>query len=72
MPRLIPIVLLLAACESTIYSDLDDAKDTCRDFGHEGEAHARCVARRQHEAACRKFVNSRDYTEAAARARGCQ
>jgi hypothetical protein len=71
MLRLIPIVLLLAACADTTYSDLDDATETCSALGLVGEAHARCVTRRQHEAACRKFFNSREYTEAAARARNC-
>ncbi len=71
MRRLLPLLLLLAACESTSYTDLDDAKETCRDLGFEGEAHARCVTRREHEAACRRFVNSRDYTAAEARARKC-
>ena len=72
MLRLLPLVVLLAACHSPIYSDADEAKETCTDLGLEGEAHARCVARRRHEAECRKFTTSRDYTEAGARARNCQ
>ncbi len=72
--RLAPLLLLLAACElgGTSYSDTDEAKETCRDLGHEGEAHARCVAEREHQAACRKFLNSRDYTAAEARRRKCE
>jgi hypothetical protein len=72
MMRLLPLVFLLAACQSTNYSDSDEATETCRDLGLEGEAHARCVARREREAACRRFVNSRDYTAAEARRRGCE
>jgi len=71
MWRLIPVLLLLAACHSPIYSDADEAKDTCRDFGHEGAALAQCIARRQHEADCRAFANSREFTEAEARRRKC-
>lgn len=67
-----PVVLLLAACETTSYSDSDEAKETCRDLGYEGEAHARCVVEREHQAACRKFINSRAYTAAEARARKCE
>ena len=74
MTRRLPLLalLLLAACHSPIYTDADEAKETCRDLGHEGEAHARCVAAREHQAACRKFVNSHDYTAAEARRRKCE
>jgi len=72
MWRLIPIVLLLAACADTTYSDQDDVKDTCTALGLEGEAHAKCMTRRLREAACRKFFNSREYTAAGARARKCE
>jgi len=72
--RLLPLVLVLAACSlgGTSYSDTDEAKETCRDLGFEGAAHARCVAAREHRAACRKFINSRDYTAAEARRRKCE
>lgn len=72
MFRFFPLLLFLAACETTSYSDTDEAKETCRDLGHQGAAHARCVAEREHQAACRKFVNSRDYTAAEARRRKCE
>jgi hypothetical protein len=74
MLRLLPLLLLLAACElgGTSYSDTDEAKETCRDLGYEGAAHARCVAQREHQAACRKFINSRDYSAAEARRRKCE
>ena len=74
MLRLLPLVLLVAACQlgGTSYSDADEAKETCRDLGFEGPAHARCVAEREHEAACRKLLNSRDYTAAEARRRKCE
>ncbi len=72
--RALPVVLLLAGCElgGTSYSDTDEAKETCRDLGYEGAAYTRCVAERERQAACRKFVNSRDYTAAEARRRGCE
>ncbi|MFO0987383.1 MAG: hypothetical protein U1F37_08440 [Alphaproteobacteria bacterium] len=72
--RVLPVALLLAACQlgGTSYSDTDEAKETCRDLGFEGAAHARCVAEREHRAACRKFLNSRDYTAAEARRRKCE
>lgn len=72
--HLLPAVLLLAACQigGTSYSDTDEAKETCRDLGFEGAAHARCVAEREHQAACRKLINSRDYTAAEARRRKCE
>lgn len=72
--RVLPAVLLVAACElgGTSYSDTDEARETCRDLGHEGAAYARCVAEREHQAACRKFINSRDYTAAEARRRRCE
>jgi hypothetical protein len=71
--RALPIVLLLAACElgGTSYSDTDEAKETCRDLGHQGAAYNRCVAEREHQAACRRFINSRDYSAAEARRRKC-
>jgi len=70
--RLLPLLLPLAACGfGTSYSDSDDVKETCRDLGYEGAAHARCVAEREHQAACRKFLNSRDYSAAEARRRKC-
>ena len=72
MRRLLPLLLLLAACESKSFSDQDEATEMCRDLGLEGEARARCVARREHEAACRRFINSREYTAAGARARKCE
>ena len=74
MLRRLPLLalLLLAACESTSYSDTDEAKELCRDLGHEGEAHARCVAEREHRAACRKFFKSHGYTAAEARRRRCE
>jgi hypothetical protein len=74
MPRALPLVFLVAACQlgGTSYSDTDEAMETCRDLGFEGEAHARCVAEREHRAACRRFVNSRDYTAAEARRRKCE
>ncbi len=68
---LLPFLLLLAACGTTSLSDADEAKEICRDLGLEGDAHARCVVQREHEAACRRFVNSRSYTAAEARARKC-
>ena len=72
MTRLTPfLVLLLAACGTTSYSDTDDAKETCRVLGLEGAAFERCVERREREAECRKFVNSREYTAAEARRRKC-
>ena len=72
--RVLPLLLLLGACElgGTSYSDTDEAKETCRDLGYEGAAHARCVAEREHRAACRKFITSRDYTAAEARRRKCE
>jgi hypothetical protein len=70
--RYLPLVLLLAACGTTNYSNTDDVKETCRDLGLEGAAYDRCVERREREAACRQFVNSREYTAAEARRRGCQ
>lgn len=72
MSRLLPLLLLLAACETTSYSDTDDAAETCRDLGYVGAARARCVAERKHQAACRTFLNSRDYTASEARRRGCE
>ena len=72
MWRILPLVFLLAACESTSYSDTDEAKETCRDLGHAGAALARCVAAREHQAACRKFTNSRGYSAAEARRRKCE
>ncbi|MCW5773163.1 MAG: hypothetical protein KIT16_16090 [Rhodospirillaceae bacterium] len=69
---LIAILPLLAGCYSPIYSDADEAKDTCRDLGYTGETYRRCVARRTREAECRSFVNSSDYTAAEARRRGCE
>ena len=73
MLRLLPLVLLLTACETDrIYSDADDAKETCTALGLTGAAHAQCVARREREAECRSFVNSRAYTAAEAKARGCE
>jgi hypothetical protein len=74
MLRLLPLLFLLAACElgGTSYSDTDEAKETCRDLGYVGAAHARCVAEREHQAACRKLVNSRDYSAAEARRRKCE
>ncbi len=71
MLRLLPLLLLLAACHRPIYSESDAAKETCRDLGHEGKAYDECVARRQHEADCRTFANSSDFTEAEARRRRC-
>ena len=72
--RLLPVLLLLAGCSfgTTSYSDTDEVKETCRDLGYEGAAHARCVAEREHQAACRKFLNSRDYSAAEARRRKCE
>lgn len=70
--RLLLLLPLLAACHSPIYSDSDDAKESCRDLGYEGAAYTRCVAEREHQAACRRFVNSRDYTAAEARRRKCE
>lgn len=72
--RLLPLGLLLGACTlgGTSYSDTDEAKETCRDLGYEGAAHERCVAAREHQSACRKFLNSRDYTAAEARRRKCE
>ena len=73
MLRLLPVVLLLAACGGDpIYSDVDDAQETCTALGLKGAAHTQCVTRREREAACRNFVNSRAYTAAEARARGCE
>ncbi len=72
MWRLLPLLLLVAACDTTSYSDTDEAMETCRDLGYVGAAHARCVAEREHQAACRKFINSRDYTAAEARRRRCE
>ena len=76
MKRLVPALLaslpLLAACYSPIYTDADDAKETCSALGHAGKALDECVARRQRDAECRKFTTSRDYTEAEARRRKCQ
>ena len=74
MLRLLPLVFLLTACQlgGTSYSDTDEAKETCRDLGFEGAAHARCVAEREHRAACRKFLNSRDYTAAEGHRRKCE
>jgi hypothetical protein len=72
MLRLLPLLLLLAACGTTSLSDTDEAKEICRDLGLEGEARARCVVQREHQAACRKFINSRDYTAAEARRRKCE
>ena len=72
MLRLLPLVFLLAACQTTNYSDQDEAKETCRDLGLKDEAYERCVARREHEAACRHFANSREYTVAEARKRQCE
>jgi hypothetical protein len=60
MWRLLPFLLLLAACGGTTYSADEDAKDTCDGMGLVGEAHARCMARVKHEDACRKIENSRD------------
>ena len=65
------LLLVLAACGTTSLSDSDEAKEICRDLGLEGDAYARCVVQREHEAACRRFVNSRSYTAAEARARKC-
>lgn len=67
MLRLIPILLLLAACGTTTYSSQEDAKDTCDGFGYTGAAHAQCMARVQHEDACRKVENSRGSGEERAR-----
>jgi hypothetical protein len=72
MWRLLPLLLVLAACDTTSFSDVDEAKEICRDLGHEGAAHARCVAEREHRAACRKFINSREYSAAEARRRKCE
>jgi hypothetical protein len=69
--RILPLVLVLAACETTSYSDTDEVKETCRDLGYQGAAYDRCVAEREHQAACRKFINSRAYTVAEARRRKC-
>ena len=71
MHRILSFLFLLAACGTTNFSDSDEVKETCRDLGLEGAAYARCVERREHEAACRKFVNSREYTAAEARRRQC-
>jgi len=71
MLRLLPLLLLLAACDTTSYSDADEVRETCRDLGHQGAAYDRCVAEREHQAACRKYINSRDYNAAEARRRGC-
>ena len=71
MLRLLPLLLLLAACGTTNYSDSEEAEETCRDLGLEGAAHARCVERREHDAACRRFANSREYSAAEARRRNC-
>lgn len=72
--RILPVAFLLAACElgGTSYSDTDEAKEICRDLGHEGAAYTRCVAERERQAACRRFINSRDYTAAEARRRKCE
>jgi hypothetical protein len=73
MLRLLTVaLLLLAACGSTTYSAEEDARDTCTALGHSGEAHAQCMARRAHQERCRRFVNSRDYSAAEARRRGCE
>jgi hypothetical protein len=69
---LLPFLLLLAACGTTALSDADEAKEICRDLGLEGAAYARCLVRREHEAACRRFINSSGYTAAEARARKCE
>ena len=72
MLRLLPLVFLLAACGTTNYSDSEDVRETCRDLGLEGAAFQSCVERREREAECRKFVNSREYSAAEARRRGCR
>jgi hypothetical protein len=72
--RVLPLLLLLAGCQlgGTSYSDTDEVRETCRDLGYQGAAYDRCVAEREHQAACRKFINSRDYTAAEARRRKCE
>ena len=65
------ILALLAGCYKPIYTESDSAAETCRDLGHEGAALQQCIARRTRDAECRNFMNSRDYTEAEARRRGC-
>jgi len=67
MLRLIPMLLLLAACGTTTYSAQEDAKDTCDGMGQTGAAHAQCMARVQREDACRKVENSRESAEERAR-----
>ena len=67
MWRLIPILLLLAACGTTTYSSEEDAKDTCEGLGNTGAALAQCMARLQHEDACRKIETSRSSAEERAR-----
>jgi len=71
MLRLLPLLLVLTACAGTNYSDHEAAKEFCRDTGLEGEAQARCIARREHEAACRRLLDSRESSVAEARRRGC-
>lgn len=70
-PAALAALLLLAGCYKPIYTESDAASETCKDLGHEGAALQQCIARRTRDSECRSFMNSRDYTEAEARRRGC-
>ena len=73
MKRLLALAVLLplAGCYKPIYTETEAATETCKDLGHEGAALQQCIARRTRDAECRSFMNSRDYSEAEARRRGC-
>lgn len=68
-------LLALAACgigAKSSYSDGDEAKEYCRDLGFTGARFERCVGEREHVIACRRFIDSREYTAAEARRRRCE